>query len=363
MSYSLSRTRLRFRQIAFAAVLLGGTAAEAQQVTGTAFFVSGDHLLTSAQLTKNCRSLMISEPGSSVHRTARIVATDAANDLALLTAPGMQVATPAPLQARVDQGETIFVMGFAAGGKSAASAEMTSGLVEAANGPTINAQRVQITGPMRDGHAGAPVINEWAQVVGIASLEASRKTSNAAASFVTKTAAAVAFLETHKIPVTIAPLDTTGLFGPDIARRAQAFTVQLICTKTASVARVEPKQAAPQPQRAAAVYQKPLIHKPPAQKVALASAPERPSIVAPRNVMLSKISWYPDRFVEGDGDVAILRHVSRAQCERACLTQIRCRLVEHYRPSGECGLFSRVVQSADGYEGDVGVKTAAPPRR
>jgi hypothetical protein len=61
--------------------------------------------------------------------------------------------------------------------------------------------------------------------------------------------------------------------------------------------------------------------------------------------------------------VAILRHVSRAQCERACLTQMRCKLVEHYRPSGECGLFSRIVQSADGVEGDVGVKTAVPSRR
>ena len=149
----------------------------------------------------------------------------------------------------------------------------------------------------------------------------------------------------------VAPLDTAGLFGPDIAKRAQTFTVQLLCAKAVEAVRAAPEAAAPLPRRAA-VYQKP-----PAAPV-----PERAKMAAPRTLLVTKIAWHADRFVEGDGDVAVLRRVSRAQCERACLMQARCKLVEHYRPSGGCGLFSRVVQSADGGEGDVGVKIGTPPR-
>ena len=229
--------------------------------------------------------------------------------------------------------------------------QMTTGLIEAVSGVDDKALRMQVTGPLREGASGAPIINEWAQVVGIASPAAGKSFSaHATASFAIKIAAALTFLEAQKIPVTVAPLDTAGLFGPDIAKRAQTFTVQLVCTKAADVGQAASPKPPAAPIRNATVYNQ------------IASPPERVKLAAPRSVFRTKIAWQMGRFVEGDGDVAILRHVSRAQCERACLSQPRCKLVEHFRPSGECGLFSRVLQAGDGGGGDVGVKVGAVPR-
>src|SRR5580700_2587323 len=86
---------------------------------GTGFFVSKNgHLLTNFHVVESCRQLMIQSGRAT--GAARIVALDAANDLALL-ATGLKPARIADWRYAVRDGEPVVVHGFPRGGDRTAS--------------------------------------------------------------------------------------------------------------------------------------------------------------------------------------------------------------------------------------------------
>ncbi len=67
------------------------------------------------------------------------------------------------------------------------------------------------------------------------------------------------------------------------------------------------------------------------------------------------------RWVEGDGDLDVLRGYSYTQCAESCANRSDCAFLEHYKPEQKCSLFRSVRSTEAGKDADVGVKRSGAP--
>jgi hypothetical protein len=76
----------------------------------------------------------------------------------------------------------------------------------------------------------------------------------------------------------------------------------------------------------------------------------------------SGMRWFPNQYVDGDGDLspiseAARRVANRSECEARCLREPRCKAAEFYRPQSSCGLWSYVPDIKLGSnDSDVGIR-------
>ena len=167
-------------------------------------------------------------------RLPRKPAADASIDLALLKA---DIATTTPLSFRreVRVGETIFVYGFPLAGFLATTGNFTSGNVTANAGVKDDSTKLQISAPVQPGNSGAPLLDEFGNIVGIvvAQLDALKFAGATGdivqnVNFAIKASIAIAFLERHGVRVkTIA--NTRPLVPADIAEQASAAAMHIVC--------------------------------------------------------------------------------------------------------------------------------------
>ncbi len=193
--------------------------------TGTGFYVSkAGHVLTNEHVVKECSEFMVSKTGAPSTR-ARVVATDATNDLALLQTDTVPDAIP-PISIRARIGESIYVYGFPLAGTLASSGNFTVGHVSATAGLNDDTRMLQISAPVQPGNSGGPLLDQFGNVVGVivARLDGSAQNVN----FAIKSTIALNFLDTNRISP---PSEThaTALEPAKVAERALAFTVQVVC--------------------------------------------------------------------------------------------------------------------------------------
>ncbi len=200
---------------------------------GSGFFVSEDgSALTNAHVVERCRDIRIASLVGA--GTARIVARDSANDLALL-ATTLHPAAVAVWRSGVQQGEEVAIYGFPLAGLLANSGGITTGIVAALAGPADDSRLFQITAPVQPGNSGGPVLDRSGNVVGIVvskldALGVARLTNDIPENvgFAIKASAISSFLDGRKEMlkgvVATAPLST-----PDIAAKARTFTVRIEC--------------------------------------------------------------------------------------------------------------------------------------
>ncbi len=203
--------------------------------TGSGFYVARNgQILTNNHVVTACREVRITETGKDL--PAKIVATDAVRDLALLQGPHAVADTAVfrgtePLQ----PGETVVAVGFPLQGILTSDPIVTTGIVNALAGPRDDRRLMQISAPVQPGNSGGPLLDASGHVVGVvvSTLSTMRVAEMTGAipeniNFAIKAGEARDFLKAHGVAVETAPR------GPDlsteaVAARALDYTKRLEC--------------------------------------------------------------------------------------------------------------------------------------
>jgi TPR repeat protein len=208
---------------------------ESRATSGTAFFVSKNgSALTNAHVVERCQQIRVK--GDGQNGTARLLARDDKNDLALLTTD-LHPAESINWRLSVRQAEDIVVYGFPLTGMLASGGNVATGNVTALAGLGNDSRFLQISAPVQPGNSGGPLLDRNGAVVGIvvAKLNALGVASATGdipqnINFAIKASVAAAFLDAQRVAHAVSP-DVGALSTPDIAERAKAFTVQVICVR------------------------------------------------------------------------------------------------------------------------------------
>lgn len=131
--------------------------------SGSGFLISTDgHVVTAAHVVAGCNVVTIPKIG-----TARIIAQDKNNDLALL-----QVAAPAgisPLKLRgrpIRLGEDVISLGFPLRGLLG-GLNVTTGMISAMSGLENDSSRIQFTAAVQPGNSGGALLDRSGSVTGV----------------------------------------------------------------------------------------------------------------------------------------------------------------------------------------------------
>ncbi len=122
-------------------------------------------MVTNAHVVEDCRSARI-RPGGGAPALARIVARDAANDLALLETD-MRPSKVATIRPAARLGESVAVFGFPLSSVLASSGNFTLGNVTALAGLGDDTRFLQISAPVQPGNSGGPLLDENGNVIGV----------------------------------------------------------------------------------------------------------------------------------------------------------------------------------------------------
>lgn len=224
-------------QVSFAKLREQGDAAKpAEASTGTGFFVSWrGQVLTNHHVVEGCKVLEVVRPGLPPV-PAKLVADDAANDLALLQTSLRTRQLPA-FATRVRIGQGAYAYGFPLTGLLTSEGNFTIGNVSAVAGVGDDTSRLQISTPVQPGNSGGPLLDQSGNVIGVIvsklnALELVEKTGTKDivqnVNFAIKSSAALTFLEAHGVEPRSEPRGKP-LDGEALADLAKEFTVRVEC--------------------------------------------------------------------------------------------------------------------------------------
>lgn len=204
--------------------------------SGTGFFVSTDgYLVTNAHVVENCSSPQLIS-GLASQASAHVLATDTANDLALLKG-NVTPSRYASLRVGVTVGEGIAVFGFPLVGLLSTGGNFTVGNVSAITGLGDDTRFLQISAPVQPGNSGGPLLDQSGNVVGIVvgkldAIKVAAAINDVAqnVNFAIKTSVLTNFLDASGVGY------STGSAGQplqpsDLAERAKSISVLIRCEK------------------------------------------------------------------------------------------------------------------------------------
>ena len=184
-------------------------------------------------MVEGCRNVIVSVESDRV--TARVVARDPVNDLALL-ASDLKPKSVAVLRTGVRLGESVAVFGFPLHGLLATSGNFTLGNVTAVAGIGDDTRMVQISAPVQPGNSGGPLLDQAGNVVGtvvakINAIKLARITNDLAENinFAIKSSIVTSFLEANGIAFRTGSLGAETVSPPDLAARARGFSASVEC--------------------------------------------------------------------------------------------------------------------------------------
>jgi len=138
--------------------------------SGTGFFITQRHIATNEHVVKGGKAFDITL-ASGQTLSATLVASDPANDLAILQIDSMVSISPLRMgQTRdVKAGERVFTIGHPLGSSLSESSKVSEGIVNNLTGIANDIRKFQISVPITHGNSGGPLFNSKGEVVGITS--------------------------------------------------------------------------------------------------------------------------------------------------------------------------------------------------
>ena len=217
--------------------------AAAKTNIGAGIVVSADGMVvTNHHVVQGCASISVLDPQQQ-RTPATLVATDVANDLALLKAERTFPAAAsfrrgAPPQA----GESVTVVGYPLASILGFEPNVTFGYVSAAGGLRGDASRFQISAPIHKGNSGGPILGQDGQVIGIVTakldaLAVQKRTGDLPQniSFGVRAEAAQSFLESHAARFASGGAGRK-LENTEVAAIGRSITLLVACRRASSSA-------------------------------------------------------------------------------------------------------------------------------
>jgi serine protease Do len=218
-------------------VAIGGPRnAQAQTGSGTGVYITSEgHIITNAHVVANCSEIRVGT-GEGNFETARLVAKDAANDLALLKVNAKPRRLGA-LRFGVRLGEHVEAFGYPLSQVLATSGNFTTGNITALAGIGDDTRFYQISAPVQPGNSGGPLLDEGGNLIGIVSSKlnflSEIKTQGDIpenVNFAIKASVAANFLQDNNIKFEIGEA-TQVLSAPDLADEAKALSAYIECRR------------------------------------------------------------------------------------------------------------------------------------
>ena len=135
--------------------------------SGSGFFISEEgHLITNYHVVEGCDAVTTSYFGSEID--TKILASDKANDLALLKADVIPRSIYAISNQDVKLLQDVVVAGYPLGKKVSAALKASTGTVTALAGYADNYSEFQTDAALNQGNSGGPIVDNKGNVVGVA---------------------------------------------------------------------------------------------------------------------------------------------------------------------------------------------------
>lgn len=159
-------------------LLFGGGAWAISTGTGF-FFASNGYIATNYHVVVGGKEIVVRDLAGKIYE-ATVVATDKANDLAILKVDGLDFTyLPIRQSSLVRKGESVYTLGFPNIGMQGLEGKVTDGIVSSLSGLQGEPNAFQISVPIQSGNSGGPLFDKSGAVVGIVvsklSLEAALK--------------------------------------------------------------------------------------------------------------------------------------------------------------------------------------------
>jgi len=199
-------------------------------ISGTAFFIAPNLLLTNNHVVKNCRGpIQVRYPERPSYQ-ATIYGLDQTNDLALLHTDMVNLSVAGfHLQPRL--GESVATYGFPYAGFLSSSGNFTLGNVSSLSGIRDDTRFLQISVPTQPGNSGGPLLDMSGKVVGVvvAQMQAGDGVAQNV-NFALQVPIVLNFLSVKGVMPKLEKSDASqALSASDVAENAKQFTVQVYC--------------------------------------------------------------------------------------------------------------------------------------
>ena len=202
--------------------------------SGTGIFVTNEGLvITNAHVVNDCSEIRVGM-GQGESEIGRLVAKDAANDLALVKV-GAKPPRVGALRFGVRLGENVEAFGYPLSQVLATTGNFTTGNVTALAGLGDDSRFFQISAPVQPGNSGGPLLDENGNLVGIVSSKLNFlheiKTQGDIpqnVNFAIKASVAANFLQDNNIKFQIGEATQT-MKAPDLADQAKALSAYIEC--------------------------------------------------------------------------------------------------------------------------------------
>ena len=136
------------------------------KATGTAFFITPDgYLLTAAHVLAEAQAVKVRTPQGV--KTAKVVRTDGANDVAILKVEGAYRPLAVVPSRTVRLADAVFTIGFPNPGIQGSAPKFTKGEVSSLSGAQDDPRYLQVSVPLQPGNSGGPLVDRAGNVVGL----------------------------------------------------------------------------------------------------------------------------------------------------------------------------------------------------
>ncbi len=197
--------------------------------SGTGFAVDRSTLVTNHHVVRGCERLVALR--GEERYAARVVATDAANDLAAVVLQGVELQPLALAAGPQELGEAVTVLGYPLPGVLGPQLRVTTGVVSSLQGLAGEDRAMQISAAVQSGNSGGPVLDPWGRVAGVVARKLDARLGAENVGFAVRLQPLRTFLQDHALPASQAPAAAGAPPSvADVVRRSAPSVLLVTCS-------------------------------------------------------------------------------------------------------------------------------------